>query len=61
MDPKIQLQLTVEELNFIVGLIMQRPMGEVEALILNLRGQVNKQFEADEDPLPFEPHAEITD
>lgn len=61
MPEKIAIRLTVEELNYIVGLIMGRPMGEVEALILNLREQVNKQFEESPEPLPYPPHPEITD
>ena len=55
------LTLEQNEINFIMNLVMQRPMGEVEGLVYKLRQQVAEQLNPPAPPAPEDTAAGGTD
>lgn len=51
----MQINLDQNELNFVLNLVMQRPMGEVEGLVFKIRQQIAEQLTP---PKPATPAAD---
>lgn len=52
----MQINLDQNEINFVMGLVMQRPMAEVEGLVFKIRQQIAEQLTPPK-PVPAEDHA----